>query len=186
MFEGNNETKGIPQHLRERKEWAALQVLLSLGCDHSRLTAVTHIDKAVRGEVAPHMVMDADPGGRGERERGPLVSSSSLLSPTLTPALVSGGRRQCRSLPVLLSPVLTQAKIFRTKADDGSILRSVLVNEVHDPDFLHRQTLTSFPHGRGGEAGTQMESTLSRRYPTKVAQSYLTILHLLDQTNSSR
>ncbi len=35
------------------------------------------------------------------------VSCSSLLSPPLTPALVSRGLRQCRSLPLLLSPVLT-------------------------------------------------------------------------------
>lgn len=44
------------------------------------------------------------------------------------------------------------------------ILRPVWVNEVHDPGFLHRQTLTSFLHSWGGEAGTQMESTLSRRF----------------------
>lgn len=43
--------------------------------------------------------------------QGPPVSSSSLLSPLLTPALVSRGRRQRCSLPLLLSPVLTQAKV---------------------------------------------------------------------------
>lgn len=50
-------------------QWAALQVLLSLGRDHSRQTAVIYIDKAVRGEVASRMVMDADLGGRREKER---------------------------------------------------------------------------------------------------------------------
>lgn len=38
------------------------------------------------------------------------------------------------------------------------------VNEVHDPCFLHHRALTSFLHGRGGETGTQMESTLSRLF----------------------
>lgn len=50
-------------------QWAALQVLLSLGWDHSRQTAVIYIDKAVRGEVASRMVMDAGLGGRRGRER---------------------------------------------------------------------------------------------------------------------
>ena len=39
------------------------------GWDHSRQTAVIYIDKAVRGEVASRMVMDADLGGRWERGR---------------------------------------------------------------------------------------------------------------------
>lgn len=38
------------------------------------------------------------------------------------------------------------------------------INEVHDPGFLHHQALTLFPHGRGGEAGIQMESALGRRF----------------------
>ena len=38
------------------------------------------------------------------------------------------------------------------------------INEDHDPGFLHHQALTLFPHGQRGEAGTQMESTLSRRF----------------------
>lgn len=40
-----------------------------MGRDYSRQTAVIYIDKAVRGEVASCMVMDADLGGRSERER---------------------------------------------------------------------------------------------------------------------
>lgn len=51
------------------------------------------------------------PGAGAVRCQGPPVSSFSLLSPLLTPALVSGGRRQRRSLPLLLSPVLAQAKV---------------------------------------------------------------------------
>lgn len=51
------------------------------------------------------------PGAGAVWCQGPPVSSFSLLSPLLTPALVSRGRRQRRSLPLLLSPVLTQAKV---------------------------------------------------------------------------
>lgn len=34
-----------------------------------RQTAVIYIDKAVRGEVASHMVMDANLGGKRKREK---------------------------------------------------------------------------------------------------------------------
>lgn len=53
------------------RQWTALQVLLSLGWNHSRQTAVIYIDKAVRGEGASRMVMDANLGGRRKkREKG--------------------------------------------------------------------------------------------------------------------